>query len=262
MTSEAKKHFKWLSFYHKVRGIMSNPSFPETADIETSSDQYAKRFSGVAGEWMLEVQEKTTLSLIADLKPGSALDVGGGHGQITMPLCREGFKVDVIGSDESCSKRIRKVIEEGNCTFQVGDVIKLPFDDNSFPLVVAFRLLTHCTQWQKLISELCRVSSQTVVVDYPTSQSMNAIAPALFKAKKKLEKDTRTWRLFRHREVTDAFADCDFKRKVSRAQFFWPMVLHRAIKSRTLSVFLEAGPRILGLTGLAGSPVITRFDKD
>ncbi len=240
---------------------MSKQSFPETADIETSSDQYAKRFSGVAGEWMLEVQEKTTLSLISDIKPGKALDVGGGHGQITIPLCREGFIVEVIGSDDSCRKRIQKPVDEGNCTFQVGNVIELPFDDNSFPLVVAFRLLTHCDQWPKLVSELCRVSSQTVVVDYPTSQSLNAIAPALFKAKKKFEKDTRTWRLFRHREVTEAFDACGFARSKSRAQFFWPMVLHRAIKSRTLSVFLEAGPRVLGLTGLAGSPVITRMEK-
>ena len=29
--------------------------FPETADIHTSSDEYATRFSGPAGEWMLAV---------------------------------------------------------------------------------------------------------------------------------------------------------------------------------------------------------------
>lgn len=236
--------------------------FPETADIETSSDTYAKRFSGAAGRWMLEVQEKTTLRLIADMKPGKALDVGGGHGQITIPLCREGFNVEVIGSAESCRARIAQPIQEGKCRFQVGNVIDLPFEDNSFPLVVAFRLLTHCADWPKLISELCRVSSQTVVVDYPTSQSINAIAPALFKAKKRLEKDTRTWRLFRHAEVLKEFKSNNFHMKASRAQFFWPMVLHRTVKSRKLSVFLESGPRILGLTHLAGSPVIVRMEKD
>lgn len=236
--------------------------FPETADIETSSDKYAKRFSGEAGTWMLSVQETLTLALLDDVKPCKALDVGGGHGQITIPLCREGYDVSVVGSSESCRKRIQGVIEQGKCSFQVGNVIDLPFPDDSFPVVVAFRLLTHCDQWPKLISELCRVSSKTVIVDYPTSQSMNAIAPALFKAKKKLEKDTRTWRLFKHAEVRKEFEANGFRMTASRSQFFWPMVLHRALKSRKLSAFLEAGPRILGLTRLAGSPVITRMEKE
>lgn len=241
--------------------MTNTPDFTETADIETSSDKYAKRFSGEAGQWMLSVQEQFTLDLIRDLAPGKALDVGGGHGQITIPLCREGFQVTVLGSDESCRKRIQSAVDEGKCTFQVGNVIKLPFDDNSFPLVVAFRLLTHCEQWPTLISELCRVSSGTVVVDYPTSQSVNAIAPALFKAKKHLEKDTRTWKLFRHPQIHSEFKKNDFYLKCSKAQFFWPMVLHRAVKSRRLSVFLEAVPRLLGFTALAGSPIIARFDK-
>jgi len=38
--------------------------FPETADIHTSSDEYATRFAGPAGEWMLAVQEKITWRLL------------------------------------------------------------------------------------------------------------------------------------------------------------------------------------------------------
>ena len=240
----------------------SHSRLPETADIETSSDKYAKRFSGAAGEWMLDVQERTTLSLISNMAPCKALDVGGGHGQITMPLCREGYDVTVIGSSESCRKRIESPVKDGKCTFQVGNVIDLPFEDNSFPLVLAFRLLTHCSNWPKLVSELCRVSAGTVIVDYPTSQSMNAIAPALFKAKKRFEKDTRTWKLFRHSEVASEFESHGLHKSNARAQFFWPMVLHRAVKSRKLSIFMESVPRVLGLTHLAGSPVIARFDKE
>lgn len=236
-------------------------AYPETADIETSSDKYALRFSGQAGEWMLEVQEKTTLALIEGIPACSALDVGGGHGQITLPLCREGYRVTVLGSSDSCSRRIQPAIEAGMCSFTKGSVIDLPFEDNSFPLVVSFRLLTHCSQWRKLVAELCRVSSSTVIVDYPTSQSVNAIAPALFSAKKKIEKDTRTWHLFSKREITDEFNRNGFLRTAERCQFFWPMVLHRAVKSRKISTLLERIPRLLGLTGLAGSPVIARMDR-
>ena len=34
-------------------------AFPETADVETSSDDYARRFAGPVGEWFLERQATT-----------------------------------------------------------------------------------------------------------------------------------------------------------------------------------------------------------
>lgn len=40
-------------------------SFPETADIETASNDYALRFSGEIGAWLLKVQEEATLRMLA-----------------------------------------------------------------------------------------------------------------------------------------------------------------------------------------------------
>ena len=73
--------------------------FPETADIHTSSDEYATRFSGAAGTWMLDVQEQITRRLLRGFEGSSVLDVGGGHGQLAIPLCRDGWRVTVLGSD-------------------------------------------------------------------------------------------------------------------------------------------------------------------
>ncbi len=234
--------------------------FPETADIHTSSDEYATRFSGPAGEWMLAVQETITRRLMRGFEGSAVLDVGGGHGQLAVPLCRDGWAVTVLGSDESCRHRIRAVVETGACRFVVGDVIRLPFPDRSFDLVLCFRLLTHCERWPELVRELCRVARKAVIVDYPTGQSLNAIAPALFGAKKKFEKNTRTWALFRHRQVIDEFAKNGFGPAATGKQFFLPMVLHRMLKSRALSALAEAVCRALGLTRLWGSPVIVRFE--
>jgi ubiquinone/menaquinone biosynthesis C-methylase UbiE len=175
-------------------------------------------------------------------------------------MCRDGYRVTVLGSDESCRHRISTIVDAGDCTFQVGNMIALPFSDNAFDVVISFRLLTHCEQWPVLVSELCRVARKAVIVDYPTSQSLNVIAPMLFKAKKRIEKNTRTWRLFRHREVTDAFADNGYTRTGRRSQFFLPMVLHRAIKSRRVSAAFESLPRALTLTNRWGSPVIVRME--
>ena len=234
--------------------------FPETADIHTSSDEYAARFSGAAGAWMLDVQEQITRRLLRGFEGASVLDVGGGHGQLAIPLCREGWPATVLGSDESCRHRIQSIVDSGACRFVVGDVIALPFPDRSFDVVLCFRLLTHCARWPELVRELCRVARRAVIVDYPTGQSLNAVAPALFGAKKKFEKNTRTWALFRHAQVIEEFAKNGYAPAATGKQFFLPMVLHRMLQNRAESAALEAICRALGLTRLWGSPVIVRME--
>ncbi len=237
------------------------PSKPEIADIETSSDGYAARFSGPVGGWMLAVQEKITVGMLVGSPGASILDVGGGHGQLANPLCRRAFPVTVLGSDDSCRKRIAGLVESGACRFVVGNVVALPFPDRSFDVVMSFRLLPHCVAWPTLITELSRVARAAVIVDYPTSEGLNAIAPALFGAKKKLEGNTREWRMFRHDEIDAEFVRHGFVLKAREKQFFLPMVLHRALRCRGLSAALEAVCRGLGLTRRWGSPVIAEYRR-
>lgn len=236
-------------------------AFPETADIESSSDDYAARFSGASGQWMLEVQEKLTMRLLSP--HGNALtvlDVGGGHGQLARPLCAAGHDVTVLGSAPECAHRIQDLLTAGQCRFLVGNVIELPFEDHAFDVAISFRMLTHCGRWEKLVSELCRVARRAVVVDYPTSQSVNRIAPWLFEAKRKVETNTRTWHLFRHDEVTAAFDHSGYRLAKRLKQFFFPMVVHRMLNCRPLSAGLEAFARRVGLTQWAGSPVIAAWE--
>ena len=234
-------------------------AYPVMADVETSSENYARRFSGPAGVWMLKVQERIVLEMLAARQRASILDVGGGHGQLAEPLCRRGHQVTVLGSSASCESRISHLTRSGLCAFQIGNLIDLPYPDNSFDVAISFRLMTHCSRWQALISELCRVACHAVIVDYPTSQGLNAMAPLLFSAKRALEGDTRTWKLFRHQQILETFESCGFRALERRAQFFLPMVLHRTLQSRTVSLSSEALFRAVGLTALWGSPVIVQM---
>jgi 2-polyprenyl-3-methyl-5-hydroxy-6-metoxy-1,4-benzoquinol methylase len=246
-----------------LRGLDSDAKrnagpFPETADIETSSDAYAARFGGPHGAWMLEVQERIALALLRPLGARTVLDVGGGHGQLAIPLARDGYDVTILGSDESCRHRVRGLVDAGRARFVVGNTIDLPFPDRAFDAVVCFRLITHCEAWPRLIAELCRVARLGVVADYPTSSSVNAIAPALFAAKKKYERDTRRWTLFTHAQIRSAFETAGFRVAARRGQFFFPMVLHRMFRRRGISAALEGAAGALGLRRLLGSPVILR----
>ncbi len=237
-------------------------TFPETADIETSSDDYATRFAGDVGAWFLQVQEQATLRMLAAYPGARVLDVGGGHGQIAGALARQGYDVTVTGSDPVCSARIQPLVDEGQVRFEVANVLDLPYPDRAFDVVISYRLLPHVEQWQVFLAELTRVAGQAVVVDYPEVRSANAIAPLLFPLKKQLEGNTRTYTTFRRRELLDAFAEHGFREEARYPEFFFPMVVHRKLEKPGFSAALENASRTVGLTGWLGSPVILKLVRE
>lgn len=231
--------------------LSTQSPFPETADIDSASDDYATRFAGPAGQWLLDVQAARLRDCLKDIPANAlALDVGGGHGQTEPVLRAAGCRTRVTGSAPSCQKRL-----ESGVDFLLADHLQLPLKDKEADVVVCFRLLTHCERWPELIAELCRVAGDRVILDYPAKASMNLVADFFFRFKKKVEKNTRPYRTFSHREVREVFALHGF-RLTRRPQFFWPMVLHRMLKNPAVSRALEAPPRLLGLTKLLGSPVV------
>jgi SAM-dependent methyltransferase len=241
--------------------LIAESTIEVPADIETSSEDYASRFKGPAGEWMLDRQQRITLDLLKTIGARRVLDVGGGHGQLTGPLVRAGYDVTVHGSADICRKRIAPLVDAGKCQFVTSSFLALPFPDRSFDAVVSVRLIMHTDQWPRLIAEMCRVARHAVLVDYPSVSGMNMLSPLLFGAKKRLEKNTRAWRNFRHTEVAEAFSAQGFHPVKRQGQFFFPMVIHRTLQLPLLSSALEGASGLLGLNRCWGSPVLARFDR-
>jgi SAM-dependent methyltransferase len=249
---------------HSSEPLEAHPDrLVEDADISTSSDDYARRFAGPVGEWLLEIQTKVTLDLLRGLPKGaSVLDVGGGHAQIAPPLIDAGYAVTVVGSDPACGARLKQLVDRGSCRFDVGNLRALPYQDRSFDAVVCFRLLPHSVSWTGLVAELCRVARRCVVLDYPSTRSVNVLSEQLFSLKKGFEQNTRPFLLFTPQEIGSAFRERGFTVAAARPQFLLPMVVHRMGKSPTLSRVAEAPGRLLGLTRWFGSPVIIRADRN
>jgi 2-polyprenyl-3-methyl-5-hydroxy-6-metoxy-1,4-benzoquinol methylase len=233
----------------------------EDADVETSSDAYARRFAGAVGAYFLEVQTKATLDLLRPWPGASVVDVGGGHGQVTGPLVDAGYEVTILGSDAACERRVREWTAEGRAQFATGDLLQAPYPDRSFDVALSYRLLPHVRDWGALASELSRLARTTVVVDYPTTRSVNAIAGWLFGLKKGVEGDTRPFTVFRDAEIEEAFGKEGFAATARRAQFLFPMALHRAARAAGLARALEAAGGALGLRRRFGSPVILRLER-
>jgi SAM-dependent methyltransferase len=233
----------------------------EHADVESSSEAYARRFQGAVGAWFLDVQARATLDLLRAFPRARVLDVGGGHGQLAGPLADAGHAVTVLGSTDACRARVQALLDAGRVRWSTGDLLRLPFEAGAFDVALAFRLLAHVERWRDLLAELCRVSGRAVIVDYPGRRSANAIASSLFAAKKRVEGDTRPFAVFADGDVDAAFAARGFAVRARRRQFAIPMAAHRALGLAPLSRAAEGLARAAGLAALAGSPVIARADR-
>lgn len=233
----------------------------EEPDVETSSEDYARRFAGSVGEYFLAVQAEAVLDLLAPWPGARVLDVGGGHAQLAAPLVQHGFQVTVTGSEEVCRERLDRSLPPGSFAFEVCDLRRLPFADRSFDVVLAFRLLTHLEGWREALAEMCRVAREAVIVDYPDTRSFNRLYGAFFAWKKAVEGNTRTFHSFPPGEVSAECARQGFGRPEVRRQFFLPMVVHRALGRADISQAVERASGLLGLTRAFGSPVILRAGR-
>jgi ubiquinone/menaquinone biosynthesis C-methylase UbiE len=243
---------------HMTRGRAQSP---ETPDIATSSEDYARRFSGQAGRFFLETQENAVTTALGGRTGFSVLEVGGGHGQLVPLFLRLGCRLTMHGSDASTHQRVRAAFPDAVIRFASGSVLDLPYADRSFDVVVAVRLVSHVNAWARLIDELCRVARASVLIDYPTWRSLNVLTPLLFRLKKAIEGNTRTYASFSDARIAAAFQRSGFRVASVQRQFFLPMFVHRALGGARWLQSAERNFGRTGLTKLLGSPVVVRADR-
>lgn len=240
-----------------------SPVRREDCDLVTASEEYARRFSGEVGAHFLAVQTARTLEMVAEWPGAKVLDVGGGHAQLAGPLSQAGYQVTVAGSSQACVQRLERLLPYGSYEFAAVDLMNMPWPEKSFDVVLSYRMLTHVADPAGYVAQLCRLARGAVVVDYPAKRSFNLVADSLFKAKQSLDDNqhTRPFVSFWDSEVDKLFAEQGFGKPARRRQHFWPMALHRAVKSGGFTKAAEGLARGLGLTALLGSPVILRMER-
>lgn len=100
------------------------------------------------------------------------LDAGCGEGVLSFMMAARGAQV--VGMDISTpniSAAKARAARDGiaNISFVVGDGEKLPFEDNSFDLVVSSHVLEHLPDFDKGLAEVMRVTKQRAVIAIPTA---------------------------------------------------------------------------------------------
>jgi SAM-dependent methyltransferase len=233
----------------------------ETPDIESSTDEYAQRFTGPVGDWLLDKQWDAVYQMLRNCPGRSILEVGGGHAQLLGGLLEHDYNVTVMGSDPCCAHRVKPFIQTGRCSFQTGDLLNLPYPDRSFDTVIALRLMAHVNNWPRFLSELTRVARHSVIVDYPSLVSINRVERLLFGLKKAIEGNTRPYTCYTTKIIGDTSLPLGYAPDGRQRQFFWPMVIHRTLKMPKLSAAMESVSRAVGLTRALGSPVVLKLSR-
>lgn len=241
------------------------PHDTKTPDVQTASAEYANRFCGPVGEWLLSVQEQGVHTLLKNYGRDvrSVLEVGGGHAQLTDLFLSTGREVTVHGSAVTCFERLRR--REGphapGPRFAVANLWHLPFPDRTFDLVAGVRLLAHVDRWRELLTEMVRVARRYILIDFPPLSSPNLLTPALFWAKRRVEGDTRPYFCYWERTIRSHLKTCGAARVWRYRQLALPMGVHRAIGWVLVSAAAEGALRALTITRWVGSPTLLLAER-
>ena len=152
-------------------------------DVDVIQEQYAGRGAVGVVDFFLR-----------HLKPGmSVLDCGCGPGTITQGIAQIVAPGKVVGCDLEPGMVARATAEaEGkgldNLSFQEGNILDLPFEDNTFDAVMSCAVTEHLSEPVKAMSELGRVAKQGGIVGITrTDWSANLFAPPCPSAERFIE---------------------------------------------------------------------------
>lgn len=245
----------------KNQDHQKEPDIGLAPDVDSSSDEYAKRFSGKAGEWLIAVQSQITEQHVSKVGAAHILDVGGGHAQNVEPIESRGIQLTISGSSVECGQRVERYKTLPSTQFVCSSLMSLDFEAGAFSHLISYRIVSHMEDWRAFVGELCRVSDDAVTIDFATKRSINFFSELAFKIKKGQEGDTRRYHVLSESDVDAVFATHGFSKVLRTPQFFWPMAIHRKMGNPSVSSALEFLPRLFKLTAGFGSPVIATYRR-
>jgi ubiquinone/menaquinone biosynthesis C-methylase UbiE len=217
------------------------------------------RFGGAFGRYLEDLEVMAFLSSI-DPSYKRVLDVGAGTGKLSIPLSAKHRELVAVDSSEEMLAVARVKAKNKGLELKtvVSDAHTLCFCDKVFDCVVASRLLMHLVDWQKGLSELCRVSRSAVVFDFPPRLSFSSLDPLIKRFKHLFKSNTQVYRTFLISNVERELQKNHFKIVLVKRLFFMPLMIHRWLNMPWMSISVEKLFGMLRLIRILGSPVIVK----
>ena len=217
----------------------------------------AMRFSGPIGTLLAEAQDQVIASFLGPVEGRTVLDVGTGTGRAAIGLARRGARVTGLDASAGMLRVARARASEAGleATFEVGDAHHLAHPDRGFDCAVSLRVLMHTPDWRQCLSELCRVSDDRVVFDYPAALSAAALQAYGRRLAAAAGRPVEAYRVLKSSDVRRAVEAAGFRIAQVHRQFVLPIALHKAVGSRVFTLAVEKALAAAGLLRLLGSPV-------
>ncbi len=225
---------------------------------EYDKDRFGKAF----GSYLHDQEVETFLSMTEGYQ-GRVLDVGAGTGKLSLPLI---WQTRLVISSDSSLEMLNiargKAEKEGLMLKPViCDAHHLCFRDKTFECVISSRVLMHLGDWEKGLSEFCRVA-QVVVVDFPPLQGFSGLGSFFKRFISRFSVGTQKYRAIPIRSIMRELVRNDFRIVAVKKHFFMPITFHRRLNRPQLSLRVEKFFRQLGLLSLMGAPVTVKAIKN
>ena len=234
---------------HYSYAVYADPAMAERFD--------AMRFGGPIGRLIAADQEQVIASFLEPVPGRTILDVGTGTGRAAIALAkRGGIVTGVDASAEMLAMARRRAADAGvSAVFAEGDAHGLGFDERSFDAVICLRVLMHTPDWRRSLGELCRVSRDRVVFDYPALSSAALLQSVGRRIVQKCGGRVEAYRVFSDRSIRRVLGAHGFRLRSVHRQFVLPIAFHKRFNSETATRRIESALGRAGLKYLFGSPV-------
>lgn len=230
-------------------------SYRVYADPSLARNFDADRFGGTIGELIKHTQEQVVFSTLPDVRGWKVLDLGAGTGRFSVPFLNSGAaEVAACDASEQMLQVLQEKTRDPRLKVHLADAHDLHFPDRYFDCALTFRMLLHVIDWKKALSELCRVSGDWVVFDFPPAHGFLLLAPVFHRIRSLFSSEVQKYRTFPVREVLQELDRNGFEIVTIDPGFFLPLIVYRTLRSRTLMRMAERFFSWTRWTRLVGSP--------
>jgi ubiquinone/menaquinone biosynthesis C-methylase UbiE len=238
-------------------------SYAAYADPAMAASFDARRFGGPIGQLLLHDQERVLAEFLGDVSDRRILDMATGTGRAALALAKRGALVTGVDASSEMLDVARKRAADAGLTidFAKGDAHALAYADRSFDGVVCLRMLMHVPDWRSALSELCRVTRNRLVFDYPALGSTASLQAAWRRAALEMGSKVEAYRVFSTGEIARELDRHAFRIVQVHKQFVLPIAIHKAMGSAGLTRGIERALDAAGLLKLAGSPVTIAAER-
>ena len=238
-------------------------SYSAYADPAMASSFDAKRFGGPIGQILLDDQERVLAEFLGDVSGRRVLDMATGTGRAALALAKRGAVVTGVDASREMLKvaAARAADARLSIEFVLGDAHALTFPDRWFQSTVCLRMLMHVPDWRRALSELCRVTEQRLVFDYPALGSTAALQALWRRAALSVGRNVEAYRVFKAGDVRRELDRHGFRITAAHKQFVLPIAIHKAVGSPGFTRGIERMLAGAGMLRLAGSPVTVAAER-